>query len=133
MQRRGSTGPTEAEIEVLQVLWSRGPSTVREVHETLQADRQTSMTTTLKILQVMLKKGLVTREEERRPHKYTPTAPEEETQLQLLDNLIQRAFGGSARKMLVQAVRGTRLSREELREIRKLIESLRKKQEGQEK
>ena len=132
MQRRGSSGPTEAELEVLQVLWSRGPSSVREVHETLQADRQTGKTTTLKILQVMLEKGLVTREEERRPHKYTPTAPEEETQLQLLDNLIQRAFGGSARKMLVQAVRGTRLSREEFQEIRKLIDSLRKKQEGQE-
>ena len=106
---------------------------MREVHETLQADRQTSMTTTLKILQVMLRKGLVTREEEHRPHKYTPTTPEAHMQLQLLDNLIQRAFGGSARKMLVQAVRGTCLSREELQEIRKLIDSLRKKREGQEK
>ena len=80
MQRRGTSGPTEAELEVLQVLWSRGPSTVREVHETLQADRQTSMTTTLKILQVMTEKGLTVRDEERRPHRYSPSAPAEKTQ-----------------------------------------------------
>ena len=130
MPRRASPHPTEAELEILQVLWRQAPSTVREVHETLQEDRQTSLTTTLKLLQVMLAKGLVTREDEVRPHGYSPAVPEEQTQMRLLDDLIQRAFGGSASKLLICAVRDRALSREELREIRKLIDAVEHKRGG---
>lgn len=130
MPRRSSSHPTEAELEVLNVLWQRGPSTVREVHETLQADRQTSMTTTLKILQVMVDKGLAVRDEQSRPHRYTPTLPEEKTQAGLLDDLARRAFGGSVSKMLIRAVEDTRLTGSELRKIRKLIDGTRKDKRG---
>ena len=128
MPRRSSPHPTEAELEVLAVLWQRGPSTVREVHETLQADRQTSMTTTLKILQVMTEKGFTVRDEERRPHRYSPSAPAEKTQAGLLADLVQRAFGGSVQKLLVRAVEAGGLTSDELREVRKLIDSVRKGQ-----
>ncbi|KKL89798.1 hypothetical protein LCGC14_1911100 [marine sediment metagenome] len=126
MPRRSSRHPTEAELEVLNVLWQRGKSTVREVHETLQADRQTTLTTTLKILQVMTDKGLTVREEESRPHLYSPAVPKEKTQGGLLDDLVQRAFGGSVEKLLVQAVREGDLSSQELRAIRRLIDNVRK-------
>ena len=130
MPRRSSSHPTEAELEVLNVLWQRGPSTVRQVHETLQADRQTSMTTTLKILQVMVEKSLAVREEEIRPHRYSPALPEEKTQAGLLDDLARRAFGGSVSKMLLRAVEDSRLTRNELQEIRKLINGTRKDKRG---
>ncbi len=130
MPRRSSSHPTEAELEVLNVLWQRGPSTVREVHETLQADRQTSLTTTLKILQVMVEKGLAVREEEVRPHRYKPALPEQKTQAGLLDDLARRAFGGSVGRMLIRAVEDTRLTGSELREIRKLIDGIRKNKRG---
>ncbi len=125
MGRRPSGGPTEAELEVLSVLWRRGPSTVRQVHETLQVDRETSMTTTLKILQVMTGKSLVVRDGGNRPAVYSPAVPQRQTQVQLMDDLVQRAFGGSARQLLVRAVESGSLSPEELREIRKLIDRAR--------
>jgi len=132
MPRRASPHPTEAELEVLDVLWRRGPSTVRQVHDALQADRQTSLTTTLKILQVMLEKKFVTRDDAARPHVYRPAVPEHQTQVQLLDNLVQRAFGGSARRMLIRAVRDSGLSDEELHEIRRLIDAVQKEEEEEE-
>ena len=131
MPRRASSQPTEAELEILNVLWQQGPSTVRQVHETLQADRHTSLTTTLKMLQVMTIKDLVVREDTSRPHKYRPSLPEGKVQLQLLDDLVQRAFGGSASRMLVRAISGKRLTKEELQEIRKLIDAIRKEAGGQ--
>ena len=103
---------------------------MREVHETLQADRQTSMTTTLKILQVMVEKSLAVRKEEIRPHRYTPALPEEKTQAGLLNDLARRAFGGSVSKMLIRAVEDARLTGSELREIRKLIDGTRKDKRG---
>ena len=131
MPRRASHYPTQAELEVLNVLWQRGPSTVREVHETLQADRRTSMTTTLKILQVMTGKKLTLRDEKRRPHLYSPSVPAEKTQTGLLDDLVQRAFGGSVRKLLVRAVEAGDLTGDELRAVRKLIDNVRKEQQGE--
>lgn len=103
---------------------------MREVHETLQADRQTSMTTTLKILQVMVEKSLAVREEEIRPHRYSPALPEEKTQAGLLDDLARRAFGGSVSKMLIRAVEDGGLTGGELREVRKLIDGIRKDKRG---
>jgi predicted transcriptional regulator len=122
MPRRTSQHPTEAELEILNILWERGPSTVRDVHEALQADRQTAMTTTLKIMQTMTEKGLTARSDTR-PHLYSATAPQEQTQAGLLQSLVERAFGGSVGKLLMRAVQDGRLSGEELREIQKLIES----------
>lgn len=127
MPRRTSSHPTEAELEVLNVLWRRGPSTVREVHETLQADRQTTLTTTLKILQVMTEKGLTVREADSRPHRYRPTAPEKKTQVGLLDDLAQRAFNGSVRKLLMRAVEDAGLTDRDLRELRRLIDGVRRR------
>jgi len=130
MPRRSSPHPTEAELEILNVLWREGPSTVRQVHETLQADRQTSLTTTLKLLQVMTEKRLATRDEEARPHRYSAAKPEKKTQAGLLDELARRAFGGSMRKLLVRAVEEGDLSEEELGDIRKLVDKVRNNQRG---
>ena len=129
MPRRSSPHPTEAELEVLSVLWRRGPSTVREVHEILQNDRQTTLTTTLKILQVMAEKGFVSRNESR-PQRYAATAAEEKTQAGLLNDLVRRAFDGSMRKLLIRAVEDAKLSSAELEQIHGLIDSLRRGKRG---
>ena len=125
MPRRPSLHPTEAELEILNVLWRRGPSTVREVHETLQADRRTTLTTTLKLLQIMTEKGLTIRDDDARPHVYRAAAPEEKTQAGLLEDLATRAFDGSVAKLLVRAVEDADLTGDELRDLRKLIDGLR--------
>src|SRR5262245_45344053 len=116
--------PTPAELEILRVLWRRGPSTVRDVHEALSARRPTGYTTILKLLQIMGEKGLVTRDESQRAHGYAPGAPEDQTQRQLVDDLIDRAFGGSARKLVMQALSATRTSREEIASIRRLLDAI---------
>jgi len=130
MPRRSSSRPTEAELEILNVLWRRGASTVRQVHEALQADRQTSLTTTLKLLQVMTAKRLAVRDGKSRPHRYRPALPEEKTQAGLLTDLARRAFGGSVVKLLIRAVEEGKLSDEELHEIRRIIDSVRKDRRG---
>ena len=129
MPRRASPHPTEAELEILAVLWQCGPSTVREVHETLQADRQTSLTTTLKLLQVMTDKGLTVCDDDR-PHRYSAAKPEEATQAGLLDDLVQKAFGGSVSKLLIRAVEDGGLDGRELREIQKSIDNIREGKRG---
>src|SRR5688572_20666698 len=129
MPARTSAHPTQAELEILSILWRRGPSTVRDVHELLQADRDTSMTTTLKILQVMIEKGLATRTESR-PQVYSAATPQEKTQAGLLKDLVHKAFGGSVRKLMVRAVEDGGLTVEELREIQNLIDTLRKEKRG---
>ncbi len=128
MPRRPSTQPTEAELEVLSVLWQEGPSTVRQVHETLQADRQTSLTTTLKILQVMAEKGLVLRDSSGYPQRYRAAAPAKKTQSRLVKDLAQKAFDGSVSRLLVRAVEDGGLSGEELQKLRRLIDDVRKGQ-----
>ena len=129
MPRRTSSHPTAAELEILSVLWRRGASTVREVHETLQGDRKTSLTTTLKMLQVMTDKGLVLCSPAR-PHQYSAAVPEEQTQAGLLNDLVKRAFDGSVRKLLVQAVQDAGLTGEELRQVRTLIDNIRAAKRG---
>jgi BlaI family transcriptional regulator, penicillinase repressor len=130
MRRRPATQPTEAELEVLSILWKRGQSTVREVHDILQADRQTSLTTTLKILQVMTAKGLVVRDESGYPDRFIAAAPEKKTQTRLVKNLALKAFDGSVSQLLVRAVEDGGLSRNELAEIRRLIDQVRKEKGG---
>lgn len=121
--------PTEAELEILRVLWERGPSTVRQVHESLAEQRETGYTTTLKLMQIMADKGLVTRDESMRTHVYAAKASQETTQRQLVNDLVDRAFGGSAAELVLRALSSHRTSDEELDEIRKLIDEARNARE----
>src|SRR6187401_2412075 len=115
--------PTDAELAILRVLWERGPSTVRQVHEVLIVRvGLTAYTTALKMLQIMTEKGLVRRDDTERTHVYQARLSEEQTQRQLVRDLLDRAFGGSATKMVMQALNAKRASAEEMIEIRKLID-----------
>ena len=116
--------PTDAELEILKVLWRRGPSTVREVFETIGETKQTGYTTVLKFMQIMSEKGLVRRDESERAHRYESALAEEETQRQLVGDLLQRAFDGSARKLVLQALSTERASADELAEIRRMLDEL---------
>ena len=117
--------PTDAELAILRVLWSRGPSTVREVLEVSDSSSQ-GYTTVLKLLQIMTDKGLVQRDASERTHVYRAARSEEQTQRQLVGDLLERAFGGSAKQLIVRALSATRASPEELREIRRLINDMTK-------
>ena len=114
--------PTDAELAILRVLWQRGACTVRQVHEELQPGRPTAYTTALKLLQIMTEKGLVRRDESDRSHVYHARNSEEQTQRQLVRDLLDRAFGGSSSKLVMQALNARRASSEELSEIRRLID-----------
>jgi BlaI family transcriptional regulator, penicillinase repressor len=114
--------PTDAELEILTVLWSRGPSTVRDVHEITAKSRPTQYTTVLKLMQIMAEKGLLRRDEERRAHVYEAACPPEWTQKQLAGDLLQRAFNGSAARLLQGALSARKASKAELAELRKLLD-----------
>src|SRR5215475_9960575 len=96
--------PTDAELEILTILWSRGPSTVREVHEVIAARKRAQYTTVLKLMQIMAEKGLVRRNEQERAHIYETARPQEVTQRQLAGDLLKRAFNGSARGLMMEAL-----------------------------
>jgi predicted transcriptional regulator len=119
--------PTDAELAILRVLWEHGPSTVRQVHEALADTRDTGYTTTLKLMQIMADKGLVMRDESARTHIYAASVNEEKTQGQLVKDLVDRAFGGSAKALVLRALSAEGTTAEELREIRKLIDDYREK------
>ena len=116
--------PTDAELAILRVLWDRGPSTVREVHSALSDRQDSGYTTVLKLLQIMTDKGLVVRDESQRAHVYASRLGEQRTQRQLLGDLVDRAFGGSPAKLVVQALSGRRATHQELRDIRALLDQL---------
>jgi BlaI family transcriptional regulator, penicillinase repressor len=118
--------PTDAELEILTVLWTNGPSTVREVYEEINGRRPTQYTTVLKQLQIMATKNLVERDEQQRAHVYKAAQPREWTQRQIAGDLLQRAFGGSARSMLMGALSARKASRNELAEIRQLLDDYEK-------
>jgi len=118
--------PTDAELAILRVLWDRGPSTVREVHEALSATQDTGYTTVLKLLQIMTDKGLVVRDESQRAHVYASRLGEHLTQRQLLTDLVDRAFRGSPAKLVLQALAGRRATNQELQDIRALLDQLEK-------
>ena len=120
--RPAPSQPTEVELQILEALWEHGPSTVREVHNALAARREVGYSTTLKMLQVMLEKGLVQRDERVRPQVYRASRTRQRTQLQLLDDLLQRAFGGSARRLVMRMASAGRISAEDLAEIQQLID-----------
>lgn len=116
--------PTEAELEILQALWERGACTVREVHEVLHARSGTGYTTALKQLQIMHDKGLVERDESRRAHVYRAVVSKEGTQKRYLTDMVRRVFEGSSSRLVLQALGDHKASREELREIRALLNRL---------
>lgn len=122
MARKQTGRPTDSELALLAVLWEHGPSTVRQVHERLEDG--VGYTTVLKILQIMTEKGLVTRDESTRAHIYVAAHAREETQGRLVDDLVSRAFAGSASKLVMNALSSRRASREELDEIRRLLDDL---------
>ncbi len=116
--------PTDAELAILRVLWRRGASTVKEVHDELTRRAPAAYTTTLKQLQIMAEKGLVSRDESQRAHLYTARLPEEQTQNQLVRDLLDRAFEGSASRLVLRALSSRPASAEELAEIRHLLDQL---------
>ena len=118
--------PTDAELEILTLLWSRGPSTVREVHEAISIRKPTQYTTVLKMLQIMTDKNLVMRDEKQRAHVYKPAKPREWTQRQLAGDLLQRAFSGSATSLLMGALSARKASREDLAEVRRFLDEYEK-------
>jgi BlaI family transcriptional regulator, penicillinase repressor len=122
MKKRAHVRPTDGELEILRVLWSRGPCGVGKVHKVLSASKGTTYNTTLKLLQVMLEKGLVTRDDSDRPQIYQAAVPENQTQRHLVADLLDRAFGGSARK-LVAALAAGDIPKDEMAKIRRLLDS----------
>jgi predicted transcriptional regulator len=129
MSRATAPRPTDAELAILRILWDRGPSTVRQVHDVLAHERQAAYTTALKLLQIMTEKGLVERDERDRTHIYRARLSEETTQRQLVRDLLDRAFGGSSGKLVMQALATKRASAEELKDIRKVIDGARNDRE----
>src|ERR1043166_840115 len=118
--------PTDAELEILTVLWSRGASTVRDVYENIAARKPTQYTTVLKTMQIMADKGLVRRDERERAHVYEAARPREWTQQQLAGDLLRRAFAGSARSLMMGALSARKTSKAELAELRKLLDEYEK-------
>jgi len=116
--------PTEAELEILQVFWTHGPCTVRFINDTLNSFRKVGYTSTLKVMQIMTEKGFLDREEQGRSHLYKTLLPEQATQGALLDRIVETAFGGSAMKMVMQALGGKKTTPQELAQIRDFLDNL---------
>ena len=116
--------PTEAELEILQILWKHGPCTVRFVNDQLNEKKTVGYTTTLKIMQIMFEKNLLKRDEKARSHLYRAAVKEKDTQRLLLDRFLETAFGGSAVKLVMQALGNHKASKEEIARIRELLDNL---------
>jgi BlaI family penicillinase repressor len=120
--------PTASELEILQVLWTRGPSTVREVYEVLGEKRDIGYTSVLKLMQIMTEKGSVRRNETQRAHVYEVCQPAEKTKRGLAADVLERVFDGSASELMMHALAGRRASKEEIAELRRLINEYERKQ-----
>jgi BlaI family transcriptional regulator, penicillinase repressor len=118
--------PTESELEILRVLWERSEATVRDVHEELSKTKDAGYTTTLKLMQIMHEKGMVKRDESNKTHKYIPLLSREKTQKQFVGKMIDTLFEGSSTQLVMQALGNHKASKEELEEIQKLIDNLKK-------
>ena len=116
--------PTDAELAILGVLWRRGPSTVREVHDALSPTQGTGYTTVLKLMQLMAQKGLVSRDESQRSHVYRAANAEAQTQKRLVGDLMEKAFAGSAAQLVMRALSVKRASKDELEAIRHMLDEL---------
>ncbi len=128
MEKQMNIKPTESELEILQILWALGKATVRQVNDELSKNKEVGYTTTLKLMQIMFEKQLVSRTDEGRYHVYVAAVGEEPTQHMLLDKFIGTTFRGSATRMVMQALGNQQVSKEELEEIKKLIDSIEKGQ-----
>jgi len=122
MARCKSSRPTDRELTILRILWDNGPSTVRQVNEAMNEDGSTGYTTTLKLMQIMAEKGLVLRDDSQFKHIYKPAITEEKTQNQLVGDLLDRAFSGSAEKLVMRALSAKKVSAKELASIRKMLD-----------
>ena len=118
--------PTESELEILQILWDKEQATVREVHEELSKNKDSGYTTTLKLLQIMFEKGLVTRDDSNKTHIYTAAVSRQKTQKQFLDKMINTLFAGSSTQLVLQALGNQKASKDELDEIQKYLDNLKK-------
>ena len=127
MPRPKATRPTDREIAILRILWDRGPSSVGDVKEALDEERDTGYTTALKLLQIMTEKGLVRRARRGRAHIYRPSHPQKKTERLMVSDLLERVFGGSAANLVMHALSARKASPEELAEIRELLDSLQDK------
>ena len=128
MTRRKQSGPTEREMEILKIVWQRGPSTVRQVNEVMNARQETGYTTTLKFMQIMVNKGLLSRDDSQFKHLFEAAVSEESTQKQLVGNLLERVFSGSTEKLVMRALSAKKISKRDLGKIRELIERMEEKQ-----
>ena len=124
MARHKRPGPTDRELAILGVLWQRGPSTVRQVHEALQPDSETGYTTTLKLMQIMAEKGLLSRKGAGRSHIYTPAISQERTQKQVVGEVLEKVFAGSAEKLVMRALSAKKVSAQELKRIRAMLDEM---------
>ena len=124
MKKKSSPKPTEAELEILQILWDSGPSTVRFVNDKLNLRKEVGYTTTLKIMQIMTEKNLLSRDEENKSHIYSAVYKKDETQKVLLDKFLESTFGGSASKLVLQALGNRKTSKKEIEEIRKFLDKI---------
>ncbi len=127
MERKDPPKPTSTELDILRILWERGPSTVRAVHEVLARSKPTGYTTVLKLLQIMTAKGTVIRNEDARAHVYEARQPAENTKRQLVGDLLQRAFSGSASELMLHALSGSKTSHQEIEEIRRMLDDYEEK------
>lgn len=121
MSKQEFPQPTDGELEVLRFLWDNGPSTVKQVHEAINTTKSVRYTTTLKVMQIMLERGLLSRDDSKFRHIYTPALPEEKTQGQLLANFLDKAFSGSTEKLLMQLLSARKLSAKEKATIKKMF------------
>ncbi len=122
MARHKTARPTDRELTILRILWDNGPSTVRQVNEAMSQDEDTGYTTTLKLMQIMAEKGLVLRDDSQFKHVYRPALTEEKAQKQLVGDLLDRAFSGSAEKLVMRALSARKVSAKELASIRKMLD-----------
>ena len=122
MKKNIRVKPTPSELEILHILWNRGPSTVREIHDVLSKQKDVGYTSALKLLQIMTTKGLVTRTEDQRAHVYQATEPAETTKQQVVADVLQRVFRGSASQLMQHVLSGRRGSKKEIEEIRRMLD-----------
>ena len=127
MKQESRTQPTPSELEILQILWTRGPSTVREIHDVLGQEKEVGYTSALKLLQIMTSKGLVTRIEDQRAHVYSAMQPAEKTKQQFAADVLHRVFRGSASQLMQHVLSGRRGSKKEIEEIRRLLDEYERK------
>lgn len=127
MKKIRNIKPTESELEILNILWQNSPATVKYVNDELNKSKDTGYTTTLKLMQIMHEKEHLTRQREGRSHLYSPTIEESETKQAILDKMLETAFGGSAGKLVMQALGNNKTTSEELQQIKKMIEKLEEK------